>query len=250
MIEAFAAHLRRRDAGPPSGLTTWNGSSPAQRFAVYRNNVAVSLIGALAAKYPLVEELVGKDYFPGLAGAFMRERMPKAPRLAQYGDDFADFVASFAPLSDWPYLADVARLEAAQLAAAHAADAASLGAEAFAQVEDLARLRVELHPSLRVIVSRFAVAAIADRLEAGGGCEDLDPDRAQTVVIARPRLTVRRLVAPAGTEIFLDALARGGAVADAVEAASGVSGFEPTQAFRLLVEEGLTIQLLISQDTP
>jgi hypothetical protein len=35
----FANALRDRLAPCPAGLTTWNGSDPAARLAVYRNNV-------------------------------------------------------------------------------------------------------------------------------------------------------------------------------------------------------------------
>lgn len=36
----------------PAALITWNGSDPAQRFAVYRNNVTVSLLEAIADTFP------------------------------------------------------------------------------------------------------------------------------------------------------------------------------------------------------
>ncbi|MBP8278840.1 MAG: putative DNA-binding domain-containing protein, partial [Propionivibrio sp.] len=37
----FAAALLDPDLAPPNGLIAWNGSDPARRFAVYRNNVVV-----------------------------------------------------------------------------------------------------------------------------------------------------------------------------------------------------------------
>jgi hypothetical protein len=230
----FAQALR--GAAAPDGLTTWNGSDPAQRFAVYRNNVAASLRAALAAKFPLVEKLVGADYFAALAGAFARAHLPRAPRLALYGEDFADFVASFPPLARWPYLADVARLDAARLAAYHAADAPALGPADFAAVDDLAGLRLALHPCLRVVASPFAVLDMARALDAGDDCAGIDPDRAQTVVVARPRLDVLTLAAPPGMDAFLDALARGETVAAAVEA---TPGFDVGEGFRLIVAQGL-----------
>ena len=49
---AFAQALLDPDLPCPSGLCTWNGSDPARRFAVYRNNVVVSLIDALADIVP------------------------------------------------------------------------------------------------------------------------------------------------------------------------------------------------------
>ena len=45
---AFAAALLDPDLPPPDRLIAWNGSDPARRFAVYRNNVVVSLVDALA----------------------------------------------------------------------------------------------------------------------------------------------------------------------------------------------------------
>ncbi len=56
----FAQALLNPDLPCPGGLTSWNGSDPAQRFAVYRNNVMVSLIDALADSYPGLQELVGE----------------------------------------------------------------------------------------------------------------------------------------------------------------------------------------------
>ena len=250
MSAAFAAHLLRREGTPP-GLTTWNGSCPAQRFAVYRNNVAVSLRAALSAKYPGVEKLVGEAYFAALAGAFLRARPPTTPRLALYGEDFADFIEAFPPLAPWPYLADVARLEAAQLQAVHAADADALGPADFAAVADLTALRLVLHPSLRVLASRFAVADIADALEAGGDCAGLDPDRAQCVVIVRPRFAVRRLLAPPGMAAFLAALGAGDALIEAAEsAARAAPGFDAGRAFQLIVANGLATRLATAEDAP
>lgn len=46
--QAIAAALLDPAQPCPPGLTTWNGSDPAHRFAVYRNNVIVSLVDALA----------------------------------------------------------------------------------------------------------------------------------------------------------------------------------------------------------
>ncbi|HSO45483.1 MAG TPA: DNA-binding domain-containing protein, partial [Rhodoferax sp.] len=51
---AFAQALLNPHMPCPGGLTTCNGSDPATRFAVYRNNVTVSLIDALADTYPVV----------------------------------------------------------------------------------------------------------------------------------------------------------------------------------------------------
>ena len=40
------------------------GAPDARRFAVYRNNVAVGLIGALEARYPVSRRIAGDDAVP------------------------------------------------------------------------------------------------------------------------------------------------------------------------------------------
>lgn len=64
---AFAAALLNPDLPCPGGLSTWNGSAPATRFAVYRNNVTVSLVDALADTFPVLQALVGEEFFRAMA---------------------------------------------------------------------------------------------------------------------------------------------------------------------------------------
>ena len=59
----------------------------------------------------LVCRLVDKDFFAYAAYKYLREHPPHSRCLVEYGADFADFLARFAPCQDLPYLADVARFE-------------------------------------------------------------------------------------------------------------------------------------------
>src|SRR5437868_3298584 len=98
----------------PSGLRAWNGLRAERRFAVYRNNVAVGLIQALASRFPAAKKIVGEEFFAGMARAYIGLHPPQSPVLLRYGDDFANFVQAFEPASGLPYLPDVIRLEAAR----------------------------------------------------------------------------------------------------------------------------------------
>lgn len=62
----------------PGGLTSWNGSDPELRFAVCRNNVMVSLIDALADTFPVVQALVGEEFFFGPWRGCLRKRTRRA----------------------------------------------------------------------------------------------------------------------------------------------------------------------------
>ena len=73
-------------------------------------------------------KIVGRDFFCAMARDFVVARPPRSPVLATYGDELADFISTFEPARELPYLADVARIEAARTHAYHAADATPVGA--------------------------------------------------------------------------------------------------------------------------
>lgn len=161
--EFAAALLDPRKACPP-GLVCGNGADPQGRFAVYRNNVLSSLIGALADNYPVVVQLVGEEFFRAMAGIHVQSSAPRSPLMSDYGDDFAQFIERFEPAASVPYLADVAQLERLQMQAWHAADAAPMAAERIVEMLSsptcVEHLKIGLHPSLRLLRSPFAVVNI------------------------------------------------------------------------------------------
>src|SRR4030067_705372 len=83
----------------------------ARLFQVYRNNVFLSLTGALAAVYPVVRRLVGEGFFDYLADSFIRAHRPGSGNLHDFGVELAEFLAGFPACAPHPYLADVARPE-------------------------------------------------------------------------------------------------------------------------------------------
>ena len=129
----FATALLDPSLDCPVGLRTWNGSDPLRRLAVHRNNVVGSLIDALADTFAVTQQLVGTDFFRAMAAVFVRQHPPRSRILAHYGDDFAAFIAGFAPVAALPYLADMARLEFARVQACHAAEAEPIAEAAWAK---------------------------------------------------------------------------------------------------------------------
>ena len=79
----------------PAGLAAYPPEIAQARFAVYRNNVASSLIKALEARFPVIERLVGDAFFKGVAHAFIRAHPPRSPVLMEYGDAFPAFLTAF-----------------------------------------------------------------------------------------------------------------------------------------------------------
>lgn len=154
-----------------------------RRFAVYRNTMAVSLTEALASRFPVIRRLVGEDFFAPLARLYAGADPPPSPVLAEWGGGFADFLADFPPLAGYPYLPDVARIEVARGRAFHAADAAPVD-PALLKAADPARVRLVLHPSVRLLRLAHPAVSIWARNQTGG--ENLPVARGpQTALILR-----------------------------------------------------------------
>ena len=244
-IAPFAAALLDPQRPTPSGVRVWNGSDPSVRLAVHRNNVVSSLVDALAETFPVVEQLVGSEFFRAMAVLFVRKAPPRSRVLAHYGQAFPSFIADFEPAQGLPYLADMARLEVARVAAYHAADADSVSAAmvslALACGDRMGELQLVLHPSVATLVSPFAVVSLwAAHQTAGDERGDdgnstgnstgngssiglVDVDGPESALILRSGLDVLVLRAPAGAVTFLVAVRSGlnlGAAAARAMAAS------------------------------
>ncbi len=212
----FAAAILDPALPPPAGLTTARGAPDEKRFAVYRNNVAVGLRKALATRFRVVERLVGEEFFALMARAYIAGARPASPLLFAYGDDFADFIDGFAPAAAVPYLADVARIEAAVTRAYHAGDVAPLAVAQLATLppERLAETRLAPHPATTLVRSRFAVGSIwqahqhetVEPVAAAGG---------EAVLVVRPGLEVGVHILPPRDAGFAAALLGGVALGDA-----------------------------------
>jgi hypothetical protein len=117
---AFAPALLDPLRPAPEIVTGPNDKGPGKRYDVYRNNVTVSLIDALAAIYPAVQRITGTDFFRAMARFHVRQTPPISPLLFDYGRDFPAFIAQYEHAQMMPWLADVARIERAWLDAYHA----------------------------------------------------------------------------------------------------------------------------------
>jgi hypothetical protein len=243
VLGGFAAALLDPGRPPPPGLTTWNGSDPAARFAVYRNNVVVSLVEALADTFPVTRELVGAPFFEAMARCFVTAEPPRSPVLTAYGEGFPDFIAGFGPAHVLPYLPDLARLELGRVRAYHAPDTEPLGGAALAgHLADPDRLpgtRVTLHPSAAVLVSAHAVVSLWAAHQGEGRIEEVDPCRPESALVLRQGDDVLVLSVPRATAAFLTALVSGAPLGESARVAVGADpDFNLVQALALVIHHG------------
>ncbi|MEO4047704.1 DNA-binding domain-containing protein [Pseudomonas sp. CAU 1711] len=244
--EQFAQCLLQDSPTCPSGLRSWNGSDPAQRFAIYRNNVVSSLIDALADTYPVTQAMVGEAFFRAMARLFVRAQPPRSPVLALYGDGFADFIEGFAPAARLPYLADLARLEMLYLESYHAADATALALDELAALlgdsEALAQVRFELHPALQLLRSPHAVVSLWSAHQGPDVTERLssiDLTRGEAALLMRRELAVEIMPIERGAAEFIDNLRRRATFASAADTAEP---FDLSAALELLLRCGAIIR--------
>ena len=247
---SFADALLNADQPIPSGITAHNASVPTQRFAVYRNNVVMGLGKALKNRFPVVEKIVGEEFFAAMARVFALKQPPRSPLLATYGDEFAAFIATFEPARELPYLADVARLEAARTHAYHAADAAPIDAGQLATFDtcDVGNIRIDLHPSVGIVRSPYPIVTI---WAMNSGEQELAPIqdwRGEDALVARPYLEVEvRALLPGGAA-FLLALAGGRTLGDAAEAAlADDPNFDLTGNIAGLIGSGLVRGIVVAE---
>lgn len=244
----FAQALRDADQPCPGGLRSWNGSDPAQRFAIYRNNIVVSLVDALAEQFPVTAELVGDTFFRAMARFFVQQHPPRTRLIAFAGAHFADFVSTFAPASAVPYLSDVARLEMSRIHACHAADVNPLTAQAIGAAmhdpERLAQLCFALHPSVQLLASSYAVFSLWAAHQGALDITQVDPDMAQQVLVFRDGLDVQALQISAGAWTFFTQLQVRAPLGHAASAAAEVDPrFDLAATVSLLLRHPLVTRM-------
>jgi hypothetical protein len=159
---AVARSIRSPDDGEALRHIADDMIAPADRLAIYRNNAAATLVGALRIAYPAVEKLVGAEFFEGAARVFVERHPPRTAYLNDYGSEFADFLGAFPAAAELTYLPDVARLEWAVSAALNVADVPALEPAALAGLaaSEHDRVRFVPHPSVRLLSLHYPADVI------------------------------------------------------------------------------------------
>jgi hypothetical protein len=226
----FTPALLDPDRDTPPLVAGPFGKAVGKRYNVYRNNVTVSLVDAIARTFPATQRIVGEEFFRAMARIHVRLSPPDSPLLFEYGRDFAAFIERFEHARGLPWLADVARIERAWLDAYHAADAAPLASEALADIrpDRLAEAVFVPHPAARIVRSRFPAVTVFAMNRGDGPVGRVETAEPEDALITRPGLEVfvRRL--PPGCAVFIGALLAGRSLADAVSVA-----LEDCEAFDL-----------------
>lgn len=243
MLQSFYDALINPRMSCPVGIMVWNGSDPLARFAVYRNNVMASLIDALVDNYPILQAQVGKDFFRAMAAEFIRQSPPSSPILAYYGGNLSSWIATFPPLAEWPWLADLATLEFAFISSLHAVDLQAnkeINSDAF----DPQTTGLILNTSLNIVRSSFAVYKIWIAHKKNISLTDIAPCQAESVMLFRHDNDIVVIPISSGQAQFVNALLSGATLMASVKAGQQYeTEFDPEKALTELHRFGLIVNL-------
>ena len=188
-------------------------------LAVYHRTALASRCSALAAAYPVVRRLVGAAFFEEAAARYAQAMPSASGDLNAYGTGFADFIEGYAPARSLDYLADVARLEWAVHACAHASDGLDFDFVALGRLPPgaLGGIVIRLHPAARLVASSHPVLAIWEANQEGRDgtpARDRGPDH---VLVRRVGLAVVPAALDPASWVLAQAFARGATLGDAAD---------------------------------
>lgn len=221
------------------------------RLTIYRNNFFFSVIEVLKDTYPTVEKLVGEEFFSAACKKYIENKPPDNPVLIELGSNLPEFLDTFEPLANYPYIPDVARLDFYRHQSWYAENIASLNAENFAEfdISALANAHIELHPSLRWLSSEFSIFSIwlANQSETS---DKLEPNTPEIVLIVRPENEVETYKLDPGTLTFIQKLGQNLSIGESLHLAlEGNDNFNPSEAINFLMTSGVASKMKCNENT-
>jgi hypothetical protein len=230
-----------------------DGLDSAARVGIYRNNLREGFIKTLALEFPVVQRLVGEEYFRQLALLFLSHHPSHAGNLHFIGEPFALFLHRWFQDTSYAYLPDVAALEWAYQEAMLSADLPPLELDALRRVaaESYSGLCFRIHPGCRLLRSAFPILWIWSANQPGAVSEELIDLRSGPDFVLVRRATegieFRRL--PAADFTLLEALAAGASLSAALEAAQfGNPDLDLGAALRNFLALGVFTELVVTSN--
>jgi len=220
-----------------------------QRFALYRGNLSGTWDKTLANAYPVLQALVGEEFFAALARAYGKAHPSIDGDLNRFGAHFAAFLDGFEHVAQYTYFPDMARFEWA-LHRTHYADgapvldAAALSAMAPQQMD---RARLKLHRACTLFASPWAIVELwlAHQPATGAG-HDFPSELAQAnhAAIVRPHWKAEVLPLSPAAHAMLSRLAAGQTLGEALDAACEMDAqFDFGACLRQWLEAGIFTSL-------
>lgn len=225
------------------GALLLGGADPDKRLEIHVRHYETSLTAALRDKFAACAWLVGPELVDAAARAYVRARPPGRPCIAEYGDDFPQFLANHGRVHTIPYLESFAALEWLVGEVSIAVDHPPLSWSHLAQLgsERLIDSALTLQPGVRYLSSAWGVDQLMNLYLTGTEPERFVLAEADTFVEvrgARGAVSLARL--EVASFVFRRKLAAGGSIGAAADGALKYdASFDPGEALQLLAHAGL-----------
>lgn len=221
--------------------------SAEERVDIYANMYFYRILDVLKEDFPATLAMLGLERFHNLITGYLIEYPPAHFSIAHAGNHLADFISEHPLRDEFPFLADLARLERALIDVFHAADAVPLDAEEMRGIapEEWPSLKLRLHPANQILELEWKVPAILNAIEQGE--EPSPPVRADiSILVWRNRNRVYYRAIDSAERDALDDIAKGTTFAEICETiASGVDEGDPASAINQRLETWLRGGILV-----
>ncbi len=221
-------------------------------MGIYQNSAIANITNSLKLTYPVIEKLVGKNFFSAMCREFIYTTWPKSGNMDDYGVEFPGFLAEFEHAKHLIYLKDVALLEWAFHQSSLADDATFMNWTTLATVRDILQLQFLLTPSFSLVHSAFPIDKIwhsnQERASADTDVELTgDQDDINFLVLFRQQLKTVILPISAGEFTLLRAFDNSETFDEAILAATAKQvDFSVDDSLKKFIELGLVVGFIDS----
>jgi len=161
--DCLSADLTDDNVSIETDVDTQTISAKGQ-MGIYRESAIGNIIIPMQITYPVIEKLVGREFFRATCRQYIKTYWPKTGNMDDYGQEFAEFLSNFEPVKELPYISDVARLEWLYHESSIADDMEPSDWTSFASLseDDIEKTEILLHPTVRLFYSLYPVKEIWD----------------------------------------------------------------------------------------
>ena len=139
------------------------------RIIAYRTNAKFALINTIKQTYPEIAKLVGTNTFQHLAIQYIQTHALQSLNLHDYGQEFHLFLATHELSTDYPYLADLAKLEWAIQTSYYASNSTHIDDTTWQELLNLEEsqqslIQFSLQANIQLVTSYFALDNIGTNI--------------------------------------------------------------------------------------
>jgi len=181
-------------------------------MGIYQHSAIANITNSLSLSYPVIEKLVGKDFFQLMCKPYIVKHWPISGNMDDYGESFSSFLAEFEQVKHLLYLEDVAQLEWLFHQSSLANDNSFFDWTRLAKVSSSETITFLLSPSVSIMSSTMPVDKIwlMNQVNAPENVElSLDGDCDTFIVLFRQGLKTEMMTVAESEFTFLQSIENG-----------------------------------------